>query len=175
VFTVVADPDQGEINRQMVAEFTQGLLETTQVGEFNFTNLLMCIYEADQAALILYQAVEILEEAYHNKDLNEAVGGIIASIAFITQLKQSLPVCEAVITTPQDWTHFDHICQVLEDPKDHIAVIGKDIIMNGKTITQDIGVALDAFRAADFRLFGRMLGKVLYMAAEGNPAELFLY
>lgn len=159
----------------MVAEFAQGFLETTQVGEFNFTNLLVCIYEADQAALILYQAVEMLEEAYHDKDVNEAIGGVIATVAFLTQLKQSLPVCEAVDTTSQDWTHFDHIVETLEDPKDHMATIGKDIVMNGMTITQDIGDALEAFRAADFRLFGRMLGKVMYIATEGNPADLFLY
>ena len=173
--TVVASPDAHEVNRQMIAEFAQGFLETTQVGDFNFTNLLVCIYEADQAALILYQAVEILEEAYHDKDINEAIGGIIATVAFLAQLKQSLPVCEAVVSTPQDWTHFDHIVETLEDPKDHMAAIGKDIVMNGVTITEDIGDALEAFRAGDFLLFGRMLGKVMYIATEGNPADLFLY
>ena len=173
--TVVPSPDAHDVNRQMIAEFAQGFLETTQVADFNFTNLLICIYEADQAALILYQAVEILEEAYHDKDINEAIGGIIATVAFLGQLKQSLPVCEAVVSTPQDWTHFDHIVEVLEDPKDHMAAIGKDIVMNGVTITEDIGDALEAFRAGDFHLFGRMLGKVMYIATEGNPADLFLY
>lgn len=173
--TVVADPEQSEVNRQMVAEFTQGFLETTQVGEFNFTNLLICIYEADQAAMILYQAVEILEEAYHDKDINEAIGGVIATVAFVAQLKQSLPVCEAVDSTPQNWTSFDHIVETLEDPKDHMAVIEKDIVMNGVTITEEIAEALEAFRAGDFKLFGRMLGKVMYIATEGNPADLFLY
>lgn len=172
---IVENPDKPAIDRQMIAEFAQGFLETSQVGEFNFTNLLICIYDADQAALILYQAVEILEEAYHNKDINEAIGGIIASVAFLAQLKQSIPVCEAVDQTKQDWTHFDHIIETLEDPKDHIALIDKDIIMNGVVITEDIGDALEAFRAGDFRLFGRMLGKVLYIATEGNPADLFLY
>jgi len=172
---IVENPDKPAIDRQMIAEFAQGFLETSQVGEFNFTNLLICIYEADQAALILYQAVEILEEAYHDKDINEAIGGIIASVAFLAQLKQSIPVCEAVDQTKQDWTHFDHIIETLEDPKDHIALIDKDIIMNGVVITEDIGDALEAFRAGDFRLFGRMLGKVLYIATEGNPADLFLY
>ena len=173
--TVIADPEQSKVNRQMVAEFTQGFLETTQVGEFNFTNLLVCIYEADQAALILYQAVEILEEAYADKDINEAIGGVIATVAFVAQLKQSLPVCEAVDSTPQNWTNFDHIVETLEDPKDHMAVIEKDIVMNGLTITTEIGDALEAFRAGDFKLFGRMLGKVMYIATEGNPADLFLY
>jgi hypothetical protein len=43
----------------------------------------MCIYRADQSALILYQAVNILEKAFKDKDPEEAVGGIIGVIAFI--------------------------------------------------------------------------------------------
>lgn len=56
-----------------------------------------------------------------------------------------------------------------------MALIDKDIVMNGMTITEDIGEALEAFRASDFLLFGRKLGKVMYIATEGNPAELFLF
>jgi len=33
--------------RNMVAEFMQGFLEAMHVGTFNFTNLLICIYEED--------------------------------------------------------------------------------------------------------------------------------
>jgi hypothetical protein len=71
----------------MAAEVAQGFLEATNVGTFNFTNLLICIYEADQAALILYEGVQILEEAYKDKDPEEAIGGIIAAVAFVQQLK----------------------------------------------------------------------------------------
>lgn len=45
-------------------EFAQGFLEATKVGTFNFTNLLLCIYEADQSAIALYEGVETLEKAY---------------------------------------------------------------------------------------------------------------
>lgn len=34
-------------NREMIAEIYQGFMESTGVGSFNFTNLLLCIYEAD--------------------------------------------------------------------------------------------------------------------------------
>jgi hypothetical protein len=138
-FDVIVAEQEEQIDNKMVAEFAQGLLETTQVGEFNFSNLLTCIMDADQAAMILYKAVEMLEDAYKNRDINEAVGGLMASVAFVSQLEKSLPVCEAVITTKQDWTHFIHIVNVLEDPINHMAVIEKDIVFNGKTITADIG------------------------------------
>lgn len=50
-------------------------------GDFNFTNLLLCIYEEDQAALILYEAVQTLEEAWQKKDAQDALGGVIALVA----------------------------------------------------------------------------------------------
>lgn len=51
-------------NRDMMAEIFQGFMESFGVGTFNFTNLLLCIYEADQSALALYEGVNLLEEAW---------------------------------------------------------------------------------------------------------------
>lgn len=73
-------------NRKMATEVAQGILSGTQVGQFDFTKLLTCIYEADQSALVLYQAVETLEEAYKDKSPQEAVGGVIETIAFVKGL-----------------------------------------------------------------------------------------
>lgn len=100
---------------------------------------------------------------------------MIATVAAVQQLKSALPVCEAIDPSTQDWSTFDHIVETLEDPKNHMAVIEKDIIMNGSTITKDVQEALEAYRAGDLRLYGRMLGKIMYIATEGNPADLFLY
>jgi hypothetical protein len=46
--------DKQDIDNKMITEVIQGLLEGTKVGTFNFTNLLLCIYEMDQAAMIAY-------------------------------------------------------------------------------------------------------------------------
>jgi hypothetical protein len=83
-------------NKKMVTEVLQGFLAATNVGTFNFTNLLICIYEADQSAEIGYEAVEIFEEAWADKDIMEAVGGVIATVAFVQGVEQTIPICEAV-------------------------------------------------------------------------------
>merc|ERR1712227_848033 len=88
-------------------EFAQGLFEATKVGEFNFTNLLLCIYEADQAAIALYEGVETLEQAYKDKDWNEAIGGVIAVVAFVQGMQQALPICEQVDETKLNWTEVE--------------------------------------------------------------------
>lgn len=132
-----ADPKPEKIDREMAAKVASGLLSSTQVGSFNFEALLICIYQADEAAEILEAAVETLEEAYKDKSIQEAVGGAIASLAFVQQLKQTIPACEAVDSSQMNWTEFDKIVATVEDPINHIAVIEKDVVMNGKTITKD--------------------------------------
>jgi hypothetical protein len=80
-FQAVAKPEK--IDRVMAAKVASGLLSSTQVGTFNFQNLLICIYEADESAEILEMAVETFEDAYKDKDIGEAVGGAIATLAFV--------------------------------------------------------------------------------------------
>jgi hypothetical protein len=37
-----------------------------------------------------------LEDAYKDKDVTEVVAAVIALLAFVQQLQQSIPVCESV-------------------------------------------------------------------------------
>jgi len=166
---VQADPTDEEIfTRGMVAEVAQGFLEATNVGTFDFTALLECIYGADQAAMVLYQAVNILEEAYKDKDPEEAIGGIIAVIAFVQGLKQALPICEAVDSKTMNWETFDQIVEVAESPEKHMRMIGEDVIFNEATITTEMIATLDAFRSEDFKTFGYNLGAAMTIATADN-------
>lgn len=166
---VQADPADEEIfTRGMVAETAQGFLEGSMVGTFDFTALLECIYGADQAALVLYEAVDILEEAYKDKDPQEAIGGIIAVIAFVQGLKQALPTCEAVDSKTMNWGTFNQIVEVAESPEKHMRLIGEDIIFNEATITTEVSAALDAFRSENFRLFGYNLASAMTLATADN-------
>lgn len=160
------------VDREMGAKVASGLLSSTLVGTFNFQDLLLCIYEADEAATALEASVETLEKAYKDKSLNEAVGGAIAALAFVQTLKQTIPICESVDSTKMDWTTFDKIVNTLEDPVNHINVIEKDIVMNGKTITADVEGALESWRAGEYTEFGQKFGNALYFATEDN---LFLF
>merc|ERR1712195_386698 len=143
-----ADPKLENIDRQMAAKVASGLLSSTTVGSFNFQELLLCVYEADGAAMVLEGAAETIEQAYKDKSVKEAVAG------FVQSLKQTIPVCESVDSSKMDWTMFDHIVETLEDPIKHLDVIAKDIVMNGKNITVQVEDAIESFRAGDYVEFG---------------------
>lgn len=104
----------------MATEVAQGFLEAAKVGEINFTTLLICIYRADQSALILYQALNILEKAYKDKKPEEAINGITGIISFILQLKSSITTCENIDETSMNWGSFNTILDVVESPEKHM-------------------------------------------------------
>ena len=164
-------PSGHYLSHKDMTALTQGFLEATNVGTFNFTQLLMCIRDADQAALILDGSVTELKKAYMDKNVKEAIGGIIEAVAFVQELKQTIPICKAVDTKDKDWTTFNNIVNTLESPTQHMAQIGEDVILNGHTITKEIAEALDSYRSAEWEQFGRQLGSVLRDAS----APIYLY
>lgn len=161
-------------NREMVTEIAQGLLEATKVGTFNFTNLLICIYEADQAALALYESVETLEDAWKKKDWQEAIGGVIAAVAFYQGMEQALPVCEAVDSKSLNWTEVNKISELTKNPEKTIKVVGENIVFNGVTITKEFTEAMTAWDKKEYKKFGTLLGETLETATY-QKKNLFLF
>jgi hypothetical protein len=160
----VAAVEDSKLDRRMTTEIMQGFLEGANVGTFNFTNLLICIYEADQTAEIVYQDVEIFEEAWADKDPMEAIGGVIAAIAAVQQLKQTIPICESVDARSMNWTDFDKIVSTVWAADSHMDVVERDIVMNGNTITKEVEAAAALYHAKEYKQFGFTLASALEQA-----------
>lgn len=169
-----ADPKLENVDREMAAKVASGLLSSTTVGSFNFQELLLCVYQADGAAMVLEAAAETIEQAYKDKDVKEAVSGAVEALAFVQDLRQTIPTCESVDSAKMDWTMFDQIISTLEDPVKHLDVIAKDIVMNGKNITVEVEDAIEDFRAGKYVEFGQKFGNALYFATEDDK-NLFLF
>lgn len=162
-------------NRMMVAEVAQGFMEATKVGEFNFTNLLLCVYEADQAAIALYESVELLEEAWEKKDWQEAIGGVIGVAAFVQGMQQALPICESVDHKSYNWTEANKLIALTQNKEKTVKIVGENLLFNGVTITSDFVQAMEAFEAGNYKQFGSVLGNTLMLATETQEKNLFLY
>jgi hypothetical protein len=131
---------------------------------------LICIYEADQGAEILYEGVEMAEKAWKDKSWNEAIPAAISAFAFVQQLRQTIPVCEQVDPKKLDWTEFDKTVSALEEP----ALIENEVVLNGKTITKDIFESVEAWTKGDYVGFGEKWGNTLHLATQDNK-NVFLY
>ena len=159
-----------------LAEFLQGFFKATNVGQFNLTNLLICIYEMDNAALAFYESYELLEEAWEKKDWQEAIGGAIALVAGVQGVEQSLPVCEAVDSKSYNWSTFDRLAKLSQDKKTAFKVIDKNLVFNGVTITADFITAMESYQMGRYNEFGYMFGDAMMTATKEDSAkDMFLY
>jgi len=163
-----------KLDKKDITSVVQGFFEGTNVGTFNFTALLECIYSADQEAEVLDTGVHMLIKAYEDKSVQEAIPAVIAGIAFVQGLKQTIPICMQVDQSSFNWTTFDQIVSIVESPEKHMRAIDENIVLNGKTITNEMFNAFEDWRSGDYFNFGKNIGTTLKDTCEPEHS-LFLY
>jgi hypothetical protein len=138
------------------------------------TNLLVCIYEMDNAALAFYQGAEMLDEAWEKKDWNDALGGAIAIFAGVQGVEQGLPTCESVDTKSKNWKDLDRLVQISQGKETTLKIVEDNMVFNGVTITKDFIATVKNYRKQDYKQFGYMFGETM-MTATATENNLFLY
>jgi hypothetical protein len=144
---------------KVVAEMVQGFLKGANVGSFNFTALLECIYEADQDAEIVYVVFDqIIPEAIHNKEYPELlVAGFFLVSAVQTFRTQVMPVCEQVDKFA-NWNKFESITSNMYPG---LKLSDGNIMFNGQDVTEDFKTAAESLEDGDFFDFGDKIGAAL--------------
>jgi hypothetical protein len=138
-------------------------------GSFNFEALLVCIYDEDNAALAFDMAFQLLEEAIHDKDVTEAIGAVIATIAGYQQFVQGLPACRAIDTTSWNYAGLKQVSE-----KTNKLTLTQDKILN-ENVYADIVEALLAYKKGDYIKAGEALGDLMQKVHPVKDDTLFLY
>merc|ERR1719163_1335689 len=124
-------------------------------------DVLICIYEADQSALELYADLQIWQEAWQDKSLFEGLFAVVFLVAFGQSIKQQvIPACSQAMNK-YDWAPLNEVVSVVEDPVDHLNVIGSDIVLNGMSITDSINAAHENYVSEEWFAFGENVGQAL--------------
>jgi hypothetical protein len=143
------------------AEMVQGFLSGVGIVGSHYQDILICIYEADQAALELYADLQIWQEAWEDKSLFEGLFAVVFGVAFVQAVKgQVEPACQNAFGKV-DMTPMDKITAIVEDPMAHLNVVGGDIVLNGQPITEGITAAFTAYKNDDMFAFGENIGAAL--------------
>ena len=101
--------------KKIATEILQGFLKGADVGTFNFTALLECIYEADQTAEMFYVvATQIIPDIKNQPTLvakiaESFLAGFFTVSAVKTFETQALPICEQVDSKLANWSKFDDL------------------------------------------------------------------
>ena len=155
-----------------VAEMLQGFFQGVGIVDMNFMDVLVCIYEADQSALELYADLQIWQEAWADKSLFEGLFAVVFLVAFGQSIKQQVvPACSQAFEK-YDWTPLDQVVNTIEDPVNHLNVIGNDLVLNGLPITEAIEVAYQDYTTEQWFAFGENIGQAL---AAATRAEAYNY
>lgn len=125
--------------------------------------LLECIYEEDQAALMFDIAFQQLEKAASDKDITEAIGGVIAAVAGVQKFKEGIPTCEAIDQSTFNFEQFDTCMDIAVHPLEHFQIIEEQVFINGFSIMKEINSAVEAYKRQDYHQFGLDLGQMLQL------------
>ena len=151
------------------ADLIQGMLKGMNIGTFNFTALLECIYEADQDAELVLAVTQLEEEAWKNKDWIPGVMGVAFAYGAVeTFVQQVLPICKQVDPVSVNMETFDKITKDLWHYDTRLHVENKEILFNKDDITTDFKSAFEQLESDNYYNFGEQMGSTLAKAAESN-------
>lgn len=156
-----------ETKKEKFAKFVQGVIAKFG-GHFDITNLLLCIYQEDQALMLLDAAYEQFVNSVHDKNLQEAIAGVIMTIGAVKQAEQGLPVCKAIDTTSWDYAGLKKSAEIMSDPLKHFQIVGTDLLINGKSIVKDVSDTTSAWQNGQWELAGEALGDILKLSTTSS-------
>jgi hypothetical protein len=172
---------QLSLQRQKDAAIQAGFLNAFG-GKFNLENLLFCIYEEDQAALMLDVAYQALQKVLTDKTwqdaLGDAIGVVIGTVGAYQQFEQGLPVCEAVVSSADfELSNVTNAMTVVSNPVENLARMTENIKQYEGNFQDEAASALFHYHNEDYEKFGEFLGNMVKFAAYGpdKKEDLFLY
>jgi len=141
-------------------EILRGVIEAYG-GHFSLDALLACVHDEDQALLILDAAFEELQAAVQNKSVSDLIGGVIATVAGLQQLKAGLPTCEQIDTTTWDYDGFSNTFEMMKNPVAFFKPVAEDVFIHGLPIAIETASAVKAMEKEDYYTYGKNVGKIL--------------
>ena len=171
------DTEHRTIDSKQIAELFQGLLSATNVGHFNFTDLLICVDQMDRVALLMDEDVKVAEKVIHDTTwqdrIGDAIGFVMVLAGAVQQFKQGMPTCKAAFSQA-DWSQWDQIENVMYNSGSNMQIIEDNIELNGVQITANLEDAMNDFKNEEYKKFGFKMGTIL-SEATATEQELFLY
>lgn len=153
----VAIPGQASVK---TTEILRGVIEAYG-GHFDLDALLACVHDEDQALLILDAAFGELKAAVEQKSVQDLIGGVIATVAGLQQLKAGLPTCEAIDTTTWDFDGFSNTFEMMKNPVAFFKPVAEDVFIHGLPILVETERAVSAMEKEDYYGYGQQVGKIL--------------
>lgn len=145
---------------------TVGILEGF-FHEENLDNLENCIHDTDEIGYLLYDAIE----DFIKGDFESIREGINYIGQVVTLTATGMEDCKDAVQI--DIPKLVELGEIFTNPKELIEQIGKDILLNGRSIKNDIQAAISDFNNSNFEQMGKDIGEAAALVIFGKPHKEF--
>jgi hypothetical protein len=149
------------VTAQEVLNITAGLLEGA-FHEMELTHLEECITDVDTIGYDIYDAVE----EFIKGDFQSILDGIAHIGNAVESIADGISECKDAVEI--DFATLAEMGAIFKNPKSLVAQIGKDILLNGRSIKKDIAAFKTDFAASAWEQSGKDLGDALALVLFGK-------
>ena len=153
-----------ETNLQVAADIAYGLLLGAVKAE-GLENMETCFSGPAQIIETAEQAIADFKAG----GVDNVVHGLKELAVLTTQLKQEVAACKGV---KADWQKLEEMAAVMSNPTSFAYHVGKDLLLNGHDIYNDINAGISEYKAQQWEPFGESVGHALAKLILGEePTE----
>lgn len=106
---------------------------------------------------------------FASKDYKKVAEGIQKVADLLSHVKTGMSDCSHI---KADWKKLEKIADIFDSPKSFAFHVGKDLIINGKSIFLEITDAISAYEQKDFKKFGVDVGTAAAKTILGEEAPV---
>jgi len=150
-------------------EITKGVLMGAIEAE-GLDNIDHCITGVNP----IIQDVEVAISDFKKKDAASVLAGLKELGSAVTLMKSELQYCEGV---KGDWEKLVKMVSIFNSPASFVYHVGKDLILNGRQIYNDVDDSITKYDSKSYEAFGHDIGdalaKLLIGDAQKEQEELY--
>lgn len=166
LFATLAVAVHASVTAEEVVNITVGILEGA-FQEENLNHLAACVTDTDIVGYDIYDAVE----DFIKGDFESIRQGIYYIGDAIEKVSTGMEDCKEAVEI--DIPTLVQMGQIFKNPKELITQIGKDILLNGRTIKKEITASISDYNAQNYEQMGKDIGEALSLVLFGKPHREF--
>ncbi|CAD8071102.1 unnamed protein product [Paramecium sonneborni] len=158
---------------EVVGIIFEGLLDgIVDASGIKADDIKSCLNFADVIVIDFEKAVRLLE----NGSVSSVIQALQSFVEGLSEFPKALEICQSSSQEALKLAEkIKELIEALSNPTSFIYHIGKDLIINGKDIYQEIFAAVEDWKYGNWNDFGFQLGKAMEQIFIGQKQEILLY
>lgn len=155
-----------QIDEKKMEAIVQGVLFGALDAE-GFTDISTCIKDFEQ----VISDAESAYKDFEQKDVEHIIEGVKEVANLLETVKTGMSDCSSL---KADWKKLEQMEQIFDNPKSFAYHVGKDILINGVEIYNEVSTAIEDYTKEDWAGYGYNLGKAAAKTILGEESQALI-